>query len=239
MDLKIYQVAPMSTAPSAWLRRILDPVVKAVRFERPPPLELRPCGRWGGWSAAPDSAPDGRICLSSHAVFWSPHAVVDAYLHESCHSILQRLPEPVAGHGCVFFCLLFVARLRVGTVEQVGHAELTLRADLYEIQDVRIELSDEPDEGTGRCISWSIVTAQQLATTELSAEAVAAEVVRRHHVWIAELQDRPRLKKIEAKRSKAQEVSIERLKNRFFVATLIASSSVSMLALLGVMKVLR
>lgn len=174
MTLKVYEVVPATGGGAEWLCRILRPVTLAARFERPPPLELLPCGRFVGWSQPRDMAPDGRMSLPSRIAFSSPRGIIDSYLHD-----------------------------------------------------------------VGRCITWSIQQAEELASTDLSAEAMAAEIVRRYEVWLAELQDRPRLARIKVRMARGWEASIDRLKDRLFVSTLVASVSTLMLVLIVLMRVLR
>ena len=85
--------------------------------------------------------------------------------------------------------------------------------------------------------------ARELPATDLTAEAVAQEIVRRYDAWLLELSDRPRQLQASAemagRKAHRQVALVERLKDKLFVSTLIASISTVMLVLIALMKVLR
>lgn len=93
-----------------WLARLLGPVTEACRFESPLPVELRPTGSWGGWCQSRNEAPDGRVCISRLLEFRPTGLIVEVYLHEACHRVLE--PRNVAVHGSEFAALLEVLYLR-------------------------------------------------------------------------------------------------------------------------------
>lgn len=242
MSLQVYQVAPAPAHTARWLRRLLRPVIEAARFERtPPPLELRPTGQWAGWAASRDMAPDGRVALSSLVLFRSARAVSGVYLHEVAHSLLHGVPNATPGHDCAFFTVNAALRMRADSHRQFTDDSTSLVSDLsiYDLANLPEELRGEPDAGLGRCVTWSMVLAEELAATELSAEAIAVEIVQRYQEWLMLLRDQPRVDRIAAQRARGQLAMVGRLRDRLFVSTWVASVSVSMLVLIMVMRVLQ
>lgn len=102
-------VTEKATQPH-WLARLLGPVVEACRFESVPPVELRPTGGWSGWCQNRNETPDGRVCVSRLLEFRPTGLIVEVYLHEACHRVLE--PHNVAVHGSEFAALLEVLYLR-------------------------------------------------------------------------------------------------------------------------------
>lgn len=245
MTLKVYQVSAAPDHTAQWLRRLLQPVIDAVRFERaPPPLEIRPTGQWAGWAASRDMAPEGRVSVSHVVLFQSTRRIRDVYLHEVAHSLLHGVPVAAPGHDCVFFTLNAALRLRVDSHQQRADgagAPVTLLSDLsvYDLADLPDELRNETDAGLGRCITWSLALAEKLASTELSAEAIAAQIAERYQEWLVELRDQPRIDRIVALQVRGQLVMVERLRDKLFVSNWVALVSVSMLVLITVMRVLQ
>ena len=236
--LKVYQVVPAPPPTAAWLGELLRVPIAAARFKSPPPLEIRPTGALGGWSAPRTSAPDGRIALSNRVVMWIPRSIIAIYLHESCHALLHGVVEDHHGHDAAFFSLL--ATLLTLADRATNHAhDLVQTLDLYDIQDLPPQLNDESDRGLGRCITWSIQIANELAEAELSAEAAALEIVKRYQAWLVELSDRPRRAQVQADQAERQARrradSVERLKDKLFLSTFVAGISSVLLVLVGVM----
>ena len=228
------------------MRRLLQPVTEAARFERPPPpLELRPAGQWAGWAAARDVAPDGRVSISNLVLFQSVRRIRDVYLHEVSHSVLHGVPGAAPGHDCVFFTLNAALRLRVDShlqrAEDTTDTHIPLLWDLsvYDLADLPDELRSETDAGLGRCITWSLALAGKLASTELSAEMIAAQIAECYQEWLAELRDQPRIDRITALQARGQLTMVERLRDKLFVANWVALVSVSLLVLITVMRVLQ
>lgn len=85
---------------AGFLRRMLDPVIEALRFESVPRIELRPTGRWRGWSD-----PAGHVCVSNLAPLWRPAEFVDVVVYEWAHSLTQRIPGAFVGHDAAFLCI--------------------------------------------------------------------------------------------------------------------------------------
>ena len=126
-------------------------------------------------------APDGRITLSGRARFWSRRELIAPYLHECAHRHL-----PGHGHDPAFASLNIVLLLRTDAAGLTNNAAAVC-TNLYNVSDLPKQLADEPDQGLGRSISWSVLNARVLAQTELDAENLAAEIVRRLELWIAEV----------------------------------------------------
>ena len=193
-DLKVYQaVALPSAAPRAlWLRNILEPALTACRFELPCPVELRPTA-WGGWCASPSDpsySSDGRVCITSRAIFWSKRQVIAVTLHELAHRLLDVHEKQ--GHNAAFFCLLTVLYQRVDDAGAgAGSSQLTLESGLYDVQDLPPPLADTPDRGLGRAISWATQQAAGLAPSRLGAEACGREILARYATWLLKLQAEP------------------------------------------------
>lgn len=178
--------APAKTA--TWINNILDPAIKACKFENPPPLELRPTGVWGGWCPSKNSAPDGRLSISSRVVFWSKDGFVEVYLHEACHRLL---PSDFF-HNPAFFCLLHVLLSRVDRQEKKSESPaLVSRLSLYDMQDAPAPLEHLPAaEWLPKSISWAVKTAQEIDES-VSAERAAEAVVLKYKAWLQQLLAEP------------------------------------------------
>ncbi|MEP7295749.1 MAG: hypothetical protein ABI702_06125 [Burkholderiales bacterium] len=216
-------------------------MTEAARFERPPPpLELRPAGQWAGWAAARDVAPDGRVSISNLVLFQSDRRIRDVYLHEVAHSVLHGVPGAAPGHDCVFFTLNAALRLRVDSHQQRadgadGTVSLLSDLSIYDLGDLPEELRSEPDAGLGRCITWSLALAVKLASTELSAEAIAVEIVERYEEWGVVLRDQPRLDRVSRLKARGQAAAVDRLKDKLFLSNFFAGISSVLLMLVAVM----
>lgn len=215
--LQAYQVTPATEAVAAWLQHLLGPVLVACRFRWTPPIELRPTGAYRGWCAPLDMAPDGRVDLSGRARFWSRRDLIATYLHESAHRLL-----PGHEHDPAFACLNMTWLLCTDAAGLTENAA-TVCTNLYNSSDLPVELADEPAQGLGRSIASSVLTAHELAQTELDAEDLAAEIVCRFDQWIAEVAGEParcerRLRQV----GRQQEVG-ERLREKVWTLNLVAS----------------
>jgi len=239
MNLKVYQVAPAPDRTSQWMSRLLQPVIEAAKFENgPPSLELRQAGQWSGWAAPRDMAPDGRVSLSNLVLFQSARCIRSVYLHEVGHSLLHGVKGATPGHDCPFFALSVCLRMRVDSHRQLENETVSLVSEMgiYDLSDLPpAELSQD----VGRCISWSIEVATQLAATDLSAEALAREIVARYQIWLEALRDRPRLDRIASRKAQSQRAVLDRLKDRLFVSNFVAGISGSLLVLIMLMMVAR
>lgn len=172
------QRTPATQPMAQWLSRVLDPVIEAVKLTAPPPVEIRPTGCWSGWCSDSPSAPDGRIVLSSRIVFWKQEAIVDIYLHESTHRLLDR--HNAQDHSVEFFTLNAALLLRAA---EFFDANPLLKLSLYDLQDAPEALKNHPEANT-TAMAWALAEAPKLAESELSAEELAGEVVARWKKFI-------------------------------------------------------
>ncbi len=238
MTLKVYQVAPAPAGTAAWVERLLAPVIEAARLDRAPPLEFRLTGRWRGWSAPRSMAPDGRVALSNLMLFRSRLELVDVYLHEVAHALLHDVPGATPGHDCAFVALNAALRMRVDSRRESGtdgdpdFVSQLSRISLYDMADLP---PAELGQDVGRCMTWSLELAEEMATSDRSAESIAREVVRRHEAWLAGLRDQPRLDGISARQVRAQSAMVEGLRDRLFVSNVLAFVSTAMLVLIALM----
>lgn len=193
--MKAFQV--VSAPAPAWLSAALDPVIAACRFRTPPPVELRPTGQWQGWCLPIGMAPDRRISISGRARFWRRHELVEVYVHEAAHRLIDH-----ARHDPTFFCLNHALLLRVDAACSTrGALASTTGSDLYDISDLPKELTEDPDGGLGRSLSWAVVTARELAVSELDAEDLAIEVMKRFEQWLVDVANEPKRRAHEQRRS--------------------------------------
>lgn len=180
------------------------------------------------------------MSLSNLLLFNSAVGLVDVYTHEFCHSLLHSVPNANAGHDVPFFALNYLLRSRVDASQIDGlHASLTDLVSLYDLEDRLSQLSDDLDQGLGRCITWSIQLANELADADLSAEAAAREIVKRCRAVLIELSDRTRRAQVQSEQAERQAhrqaASVERLKDMLFVSNLVACASSVLLVLIAVM----
>lgn len=165
----VYQTSPAPLITAAWLRARLQPVILACKFEKPIPIEIRPTGVWGGWCAAPDSAPDRRVCVSSKVVFWTRERLTTVFLHECGHRLLAG--REVANHGPEFFALIAILYTRAN---QFFDGEAIHFLKLYDFQDV-------VENHRGEVLDWALKVAEKLAATDKTAEELASEVCQ---LWL-------------------------------------------------------
>ena len=134
--------------------------------------------------------------------------------------------------------------MRADSHRQLADDATSLVSDLsmlsiYDLGDLPEELRSESDAGLGRCITWSMALAEKLASTELSAETIAVEIVERYQEWLVELRDQPRIDRITALQARGQLTMVEQLRDKLFVSNVVAFVSASMLLLITVMRVLQ
>lgn len=77
--------------------------------------------------------------------------------------------------------------------------------------------------GLGRSFAWSVLTARELAATELGAEDLAAEVVRRFDLWMAKVAGEPARREQRLRPVARQQQVVERLKEKIWTLTWIVS----------------
>jgi hypothetical protein len=190
-------------------------VLEACRFEYGVPIEVRPTGAWGGWCGPRDGAPDGRIVLTKKICFWSTENIISVYLHESTHRFLEG--REVAAHGPEFFCFHAILLLRGAAFFRL---DPLFKLDLYDMNDQPAEVEEE--NWRGIVLNWAIPVAAELAATDASAEALAAQVCER---WNSFIQEREKSRVAAAqqvaaarKYSVAQKEKIESLQSSLFVA---------------------
>lgn len=208
----VYAVVRCSDGPAIWLQRLLQPVVVAVRFERAPPIELRSTGAWGGFCLGLDHNPDGRVSVSSRAVFRSRSALVETYLHEVAH----RLSWPRAdegAHNAKFFALNYALLKRCDGL-RLSPAQVSLSMSVYDLQDLPAELWETEDRGLGRALTWAVTVGNEMAVSSLSAEGMATEIVRRYDAWLVELGQEPARAARQRTAALADEGSIHRLRGQ-------------------------
>ena len=238
MTSKVYQVAPAPAGTAAWIERLIAPVVEAARLELAPPIEFRSTGRWRGWSAARSMSPDGRVALSNLMLFRSSRELIDVYIHEVAHSLLHGVPGAVSSHDCVFLALNAALRMRVDSRKESGtggdpdFVSHLSRVSLYDLSDLP---PDGLEQDVGRCVTWSLGLAQEMAASDRSAESIAREVVLRYEAWLAELRDQPRLDRIAIRQARGQSAAVDRLRDKLFVSNVVACISSGLLVLIAVM----
>lgn len=182
--LAVYQTRAAQPALAGWLERLLVPLSSACRFDRLPPIEIRPTGRWGGWCAGRDDAPDRRVCLSSRISFWTTENVIAVYLHEACHRVLDG--QKIDGHGPEFFALNSALLIRAGSFFRCvdGFQRPSLyELSLYDFQDCPEALADEPG-WRGIVLEWGLAVAAELAASELAAEALPEVICGRWNQYL-------------------------------------------------------
>ena len=215
--LTAYEVLPAREPVAGWLRHLLGPVISACQLRSPVAIELRPTGAWRGWCQPLDEAPDGRVVISSRAQFWSRRELIATYLHECAH---RRLPGHE--HDLAFASLNMILLLRTDAAGLISNAAAVC-TNLYNVSDLPEQLADEPDHGLGRSIAWSVLTARELAATELDAEDLAAEVVRRFDVWIAGVAGEPARRAKRLRQVERQKMVVERLREKVWTLNSVVS----------------
>lgn len=203
--LAVFQalLAPRMTA--AWLRRRLEPAVKACRFAHAIPLELRPTGEFRGWCGPKSYYRDGRVCLSSQVIFWRPDQILAVYLHECAHRLLSG--REVADHGPEFFCVTAVLYMRAADFFERNSVDFLT---LYDLQDVQ-----EPHKG--EVLNWALRTAESLAATNKSAEELAYEVCKLWLVFIIDKKANEAKKLVQARALIDSRNEILQIKLRLFL----------------------
>jgi hypothetical protein len=188
----VFEVVRASGPTALWVTNMLAPVHVALLVTGRP-IEFRPTGRWGGWSAGgKDRNPDGRISLSSQARFYSKTRFVDTYIHELSHCLLERESKGPDGEECpglhqhdaCFYSLNLCLLLRLERAKLPHYLEWSDEMSLYDLQDPIPAWADKPkQEWQPRSIAWSMAQANDLFNTDLPAEKLAAEIAERYWVW--------------------------------------------------------
>jgi hypothetical protein len=193
MNLQVVQVRPAPAALASWLQRLLLPVCEIARLQ-PFACELRPTGLWAGWSAGSDSAPDFRVCLSNRVVLYTSAFLVQVYLHESVHALLHQVdPLREHGHDAAFFAINLALLTRLDAAQdnrlpRTG-ALWTSSMTFYDLQDAPVPLAEQqPGAWWPVAAGWSMRVAEELATMDLDAAALAREICTRYGAWCSQLE---------------------------------------------------
>lgn len=181
LDVFLTERAPAARAQ--WLQRLLVPVVQACRFKKLVPVEIRPTGRFGGWSSDLDHAPNGRVVLSSHVSFWTAERIISVYLHECSHRLLWDFEA--ADHGPEFLCLSATLLLRSASFFKTDSVSTGI--GLYDCQD-RPEALEHEAAWRGIVLNWALAVAAELAASDMTAEALAPVVCQRWATYVVERQ---------------------------------------------------
>lgn len=148
-------------------------------------------------------AKDWPVKISDHFLLMAQHGhdvkrrMVDVYIHEATHAILQTISPQHSGHGFVFSSLDFSLRLRADLLNIQNGFEWWPKgvmqwhlSRLYDLQDMRglgknFEPSGIPPEDGqawqrfGQRIGVVLQTGSQLAASELTPRQMATEAVSR------------------------------------------------------------
>jgi hypothetical protein len=178
--LKVFKTAP-APVMAHWLAGILDKVIAAARLPSYP-IEIRPTGHWSAWAAERESAPDGRLSISTKIAFWKAETIASVYLHESAHRLLEA--QNVPSHGAEFLCLNAILLIRAA---DHFHRNPLEKLSLYDFADKPLEL-ESSEFWQGEVLSWALKTAHELAATETPAIELAAVVCDRwqQHITVAQ-----------------------------------------------------
>jgi hypothetical protein len=212
---------------AAWLRARLDPVVEACRFERPIPLELRPTGEFRGWRGDKKYYLDRRVCMTNQAIFWRPDQILEVYLHECAHRLLEG--HEVTDHGPEFFALTAALYMRAA---HLFDGEATYYLKLYDLQS-------EPDEGKGDALNWALALSKELAASDATAEELAAVVC---HEWRQNVKEKE-AKKSQAAREKAAQINlkleVKNINTKLFLWRTLSAISCATLATVIYLSIIR
>ena len=213
--LQVHMTRPAGSA-GLWLQRILEPVVAACRFEKPPPVEIRPTGRWSGWCSFNSQALDRRVFLSNQVFGWSHERLISVYLHECAHRLLEKYRDEVADHGPVFFALNLLLLSRSKAFFELDHR---FQLALYDLQDQPAQLKNF-DDWQEICLRFARQTAAKLTDNRESAEALAGMVVKAWPKFLEDFdQELTRQEAISAKAKQVDQMVLDMNKqNRFFAA---------------------
>jgi hypothetical protein len=182
--LAVYSTRAAEPGQAAWLQRLLGPLRRSLNLQRLPPLEIRPTGRWGGWCADAGEAPDGRVSISSKISFFSTERVVELYIHELSHRLLER--RSIDAHGPEFLCINAILLMRAAPSFELDSVVSSL--SFYDCNDQPQALLFEPG-WRSIVIDWALAVADELAPTTMAAENLAEVVCARWLVHMQELDD--------------------------------------------------
>lgn len=184
----------------AWASSFLSPLCAAIKLE-PRGILLRKVGNEFLAYADGDltSNPDQLIVFKPTVRFYTRRQLIDTYLHESAHLLLneaeRQLDGPEFGHSHDAAFLAVFATLLIRSDEFLKHPEQKLinRISLYDIQDFCPGLSDyEHAEQVTISLRWALSQAHKYAPMELAALDVAKAVCTSYWAWCDELEKLPK-----------------------------------------------
>lgn len=157
------------------------------RIDNPVPVHFLPMPRWGGMCPAVEDTRAGEVELAEDLLddHKDPAGMRDSLVHVYLHEFAHRL-APGHSHNPAFVAVNALLLTRAG-----GDRFDRLRLhdiDLYALQDF-----DWVEHCTiGEALDWALDQADELAATDLTAEACAEEIVRRFEKWKAWKSDTPK-----------------------------------------------
>lgn len=208
--IPLYQSVAITAPKSIWLKQILDPLAMACRLPKIP-LEIRPLDCAGLCSPG---QPDGRVFVSSRIVFWRQSAIVNIYLHEVAHRLLDNAPKHVQDHGAEFFALLLTLQIRAQLhLKSLGNSSSPIaQLSFYDCIDespVWRQHNIIADDWFTVQIAWSLKTADQLAKSNLDASEIASMLPK---LWVDEVKNYRSLIDSQLMAEKDQVKELERLR---------------------------
>lgn len=150
------------------------------RIERPVPVHFLPMPRWGGSCPEMEDTREGELRVADHLLDErkDPAGMQDRLVHVYLHELSHRL-TPGHWHNPAFLSVNLLLFIRGGNDR--FDRPLLWGIDLYDIQD----WEDVEHSSIGEALNWAYKQADELAPSELSAEACAAEIMRRFDDWKA------------------------------------------------------
>ena len=205
MVIPVYQVKPASSWLAGWVTATLTPVLQAVRADGRPIVFKRVGGGYSGF--APGGlmdCPDGHISLSHKVEIYSKAALIQIYIHELAHALVDEAEAKIEGkeirchgHDSAFLALQLVLCLRVDKSNGVDGSTLSSRVTalslgLYDIQDPPPALKERPrSEWVPQCISWAMKQADTYIDSDASALDCAVSICTSYWSWVADLESLP------------------------------------------------
>jgi len=225
-SIRVLETVEASQQTSQWLNNLLGPVAAALEVTAPPPVHFTSVGRWSGVSDGSDQNPQRRISFSPRVKLFRRQAILELWVHELVHRVLQNLdPDIDHGHDTAFFCLqswCFLKLQKEGILVGERCSDWISSSSFYDLQDKPISGpvwdSKSLSQWLPQCIEWSLKTAEELTQDQqfTGVEQVASEVLRRYEKWQEWLLQEPKRLAIEKAsiESKAREFAELRVGNR-------------------------
>lgn len=146
-------------------------------IENPVPVHFIPLGKSRGYCRAKDYTAEGEVQLADSLLSWqkTEEGMLDGlaliYLHELSHRL-----TPWHGHDPAFLAVNALLLMRAGNDRHDGPHLFSL--DVYDMQDY------EGGSCTiGAALDWAFDQANELAGSDKTAEACAAEIIQRFEKW--------------------------------------------------------